>query len=138
MTHGAGGISSDGKKLIVVGGLPGGVQQNYLYEFDFYIQFHRKYVIESRWTLMGIQTAAFAEGRWWFGCYGSPPQLISLDSSFGDLVRSDFDCSLGLVPMGGGEFLVARDKLVRGQGHVGSLIRARTTVQGRLTLVAGE
>ena len=138
VTHGAGGISSDGKKLIVVGGLSSGVQQNYLYEFDFYLQFHRKYVIESGWTLMGIQTATFAEGRWWFGCYGNPPQLISLDSSFGDLVRSDFDCSLGLVPTGNGEFLVARDKLVRGQGHVGSLIPARTTATGRLSLISDE
>lgn len=136
--HGAGGISSDGEKLIVVGGLPGGVDQNYLYEFDFYLQFQRKYVIESGWTRLGIQTATFAERRWWFGCYGNPPQLVSMDSSFGDLVRSDFDCSFGLVPMGDGEFLVARDKLVRGQGHIGSLLPAQTTATGRLSLLSDE
>ena len=28
-------------------------------------------VVKSGYTRLGVQTAAFADGRWWFGCYGS-------------------------------------------------------------------
>lgn len=136
--HGAGGIASDGKRLLVVGGLPNGVQENYVYEFDFYLQFQRRYVLDSGWTLLGIQTAAFAEGRWWFGCYGSPPQLLSADIGLGSLTRSQFDCSMGVVAMGGGRFLVGRDTVVAGKGHVGSLAPAQASRAGKLKLSRGQ
>lgn len=138
VTYGAGGISSDGESLLVVGGLPNGFEQNYLYEFDYYLQFQRKYVMESGWTKLGIQTATFAEGRWWFGCYGDPPQLLSANVELNDLVRSEFDCSFGLVPLGDGKFFTARDRLVSGQGHVGSLVPARISSRGKLELVSNE
>ena len=136
--HGAGGIASDGERLIVVGGLPTGVQENYVYEFDLYLNFVRRYVLDSGWTLLGVQTAAFADGRWWFGCYGSPAQLLSTGPELGNLSHSQFDCSLGLVPLGGGRFLVGRDKAVEGEGHVGSLMPARGSRDGKLRLIHGQ
>lgn len=35
-------------------------------------QFVKKHVLASGHTHLGIQTAAFADGHWWFGCYGRP------------------------------------------------------------------
>ena len=135
--HGAGGIASDGKRLIVVGGLPFGVQQNYVYEFDLYLNFVRKYVLDSGWTHLGVQTAAFADGRWWFGCYGSPPQLLSTDLGRGNLARSQFDCSVAVVSIENGQFLVGRDTPADGDGHVGSLLTARAARDGKLKLSRG-
>lgn len=31
---------------------------------------------------MGIQTAAFAKGRWWFGCYGNARTMLKTDESW--------------------------------------------------------
>ena len=37
--HGAGGIAHHGKRFIVVGGLPEGIEENYVYEFDLEFKF---------------------------------------------------------------------------------------------------
>lgn len=42
----------------------------------------RHLVVESGHTLMGIQTAAFAKGRWWFGCYGNARTMLKTDESW--------------------------------------------------------
>ena len=138
VTHGAGGIASDGKRLIVVGGIPTGVQENYVYEFDLHLNFVRKYVLDTGWTFLGIQTAAFGDGRWWFGCYGSPHELISAEADMGNLSRSQFECSLGIIAVGGGQFLVGRDSTDGGNGHVGSLLPAIGTRDGKLRLSHGQ
>ncbi len=72
VVHGAGGVAYHDGTFLVVGGLPPGTNENYLYEYDESFAFHRRHVLPSGYTLMGIQTAAFADGAWWFGCYGAP------------------------------------------------------------------
>ncbi|MFG0262224.1 MAG: glycerophosphodiester phosphodiesterase family protein, partial [Novipirellula sp. JB048] len=74
--HGAGGIGVRDGHFFVVGGLPPGVEENYVYEYDPSFSFVKKHVIDSGYTLMGIQTATFAHDRWWFGCYGRPQTLL--------------------------------------------------------------
>ena len=106
--HGAGGMAFRNKKFIVVGGLSDGVQENYAYEYDTNFQFVKKHVINSGHTLLGIQTAAFADGHWWFGCYGNKP--IKTDASLKMVGKYDSDCRLAingirrrqfLIPLGG-------------------------------------
>lgn len=94
--HGAGGIGFRQGRFYVVGGLPEAVQQNYVYEYDESFQFLKRHVIESGHTHLGIQTATFAHGRWWFGCYGDPKVLLVTDSQFRLVGRYEFDCSLGI------------------------------------------
>ena len=65
--HGAGGIAERKGRFMVVGGLPEGVPENYVYEYDKNFKFKR-HVIKSGWTRLGIQAATFAQG--WFACYG--------------------------------------------------------------------
>ena len=60
-------------------------------------------------TGVGIQTAAYHDGAWWFGCYGSPPILLKTDTKFRLLGRYEFDCSIGIVG-------VARDRLLVAKG----------------------
>lgn len=130
--HGAGGIDHRNGRFFVVGGLPHGVQENYVYEYDDAFRFVKKHVLPSCHTHLGIQTAAFADGCWWFGCYGraksefapaTPPILLKADESLSKVERFEFDCSLGIVPLGEGRFLVARGGTSDGK-HIGRLVSA--------------
>lgn len=132
LVHGAGGIAFDGRRFLVVGGLPPGTEVNYAYEYDEQFRFVRRHVLASGYTRMGIQTAEFAEGRWWFGCYGDPKVLLVADASLGRVERSEFDASLGLIGLGGGRFLVASGPCAAGQGCSGALSPARVGPSGGL------
>ncbi len=55
--HGAGGIGFQDGRFFVVGGLPMGIEENYVYEYDPGFRFVKKHVVKSGHTLLGIQTA---------------------------------------------------------------------------------
>ena len=108
---GAGGIAVHDGKFLVVGGLPDAVNENYAYEYDPKFQFVKKHVLASGHTNLGIQTAAFGDGQWWFGCYGKaksatapamPATLLTADAALKEVKRFEFDGSLGIVPLAGG------------------------------------
>jgi hypothetical protein len=122
--HGAGGIGFHAGHFFLVGGLPEGIDENYVYEYDKDFRFIRRNVIKSGQTLMGIQTAAFADGCWWFGCYGNPRVLLKTDESFHLLGKYDVDCSLGIVGLPNGALFVARGPCQPGKGCIGSVLTA--------------
>jgi hypothetical protein len=74
---------------------------------------------------MGIQTAAYADGSWWFGCYGTPKTLLKADETLRSVERFEFEGSLGIVPRGDGTFLIGRDTSSKQTGHMGRLVVAR-------------
>lgn len=114
--YGAGGMAARGARFFVVGGLPPGIDVNYVYEYDRQFRLVRRHEIASGYTLKGIQTAAFAQGSWWFGCYGDPKVLLKTDEKFGDVERFVFDCSWGITSRADGSLIVAGGKMVRGVG----------------------
>lgn len=118
--HGAGGIGYRDGHFFVVGGLPNGYEENYVYEYDGDFNFIKKHTIPSGHTLLGIQTATFANDKWWFGCYGSPAILLVTDADFNLLGRYEFNCSLGIVGLGDGRFLSASGRCEKGVGCTGS------------------
>ena len=122
--YGAGGIGFQDGHFFVVGGLPKGVEENYVYEYDVDFKFVKEHVIRSGYTLMGIQTATFANGCWWFGCYGKPQILLKTDESFGLLGKYVCDASLGIVGLPDGRLLVARGRCQPQKGCVGSVLVA--------------
>lgn len=128
--HGAGGIAFHDGRFLVVGGLPDAVNENYAYEYDADFTFVKKHVLGSGHTHLGIQTVAFADGSWRFGCYGrpksdkapaTPPILLKADASLTKVERFEFDASFGILPLGDGKFLIARDGSIKGQGRTGRL-----------------
>ncbi|MEO2014597.1 MAG: hypothetical protein ABGZ53_09500 [Fuerstiella sp.] len=133
--HGAGGIGVMNDHFYVVGGLPDGIAQNYVYEYDADFNFLRKHVVNSGWTQLGIQTAAFHDGVWWFGCYGSPKIVLKTDSQFRMLGRFEFDCSLGIVGVARDRLLVAKGPRTKDQRCLGSLHLMHPDAEHGLRLV---
>ena len=122
VVHGAGGIGHHSGHFFVVGGLPKGHEENYVYEYDDSFRFLKKYVIKSGYTNMGIQTACFSQGYWWFGCYGNT--LLKTDGSFQLLGKYDFDCALGIAGLADGRFLIGRS-LLKENLHGGQVLSAK-------------
>jgi len=134
VVHGAGGIAFHEGRFLVVGGLPEGVKENYAYEYESDFKFVRRHVLDGGHTLMGIQTAGFADGHWWFGCYGDPKILLKADESLTKVERFDFDCSLGIVPISRGRFLVGRGTCSKEKGCMGKLVLAVADKKNGLAL----
>lgn len=128
--HGAGGIAYRNDRFYVVGGLPEGVPKNYVYEYDSQFRFLKKHEIASGHTLMGIQTATFAEDQWWFGCYGSPKTLLVTDSQFQSPRRFTFDASLGIESLNEGRLIAALGDYQKEKGYSGQI---RTVIPDQVT-----
>jgi hypothetical protein len=127
VVHGAGGIAEHNGRFIVVGGLPDDKTENYIYEYDADFRFVKRHTVASGHTLKGIQTATYAHGAWWFGCYGKPRYLLKTDDSFQMLGKYEFDCSLGIVGLREGGFLIGRN-----------VPRANKTCSGRVILADSD
>ncbi len=119
--HGAGGIGVMNGEFYVVGGLPKGVKENYVYQYDSQFRFQRRHIISSGWTNVGIQTVAYHEEIWWFGCYGKPQVLLRTDPDFKLLGRHEFDSSLGIVGVSKDRLLSAKGPRTKENRCLGSL-----------------
>lgn len=134
LVHGAGGMAHHDGKFIIVGGLPPGGNENYLYEYDEGFKFRRRHVLASGYTLMGIQTAAFAGGAWWFGCYGKPAVLLRADENFQCTGKWEFNASVGIAPLDRGRFLIGVNTLVKGRGNQARVVVARADEKAGMVL----
>lgn len=108
VVHGAGGIEYRDGHFYVVGGLPEGHTANYVYDYDRDFKFLKKHTIKSGYTHLGIQTVCFAQGYWWFGCYGKELVLLRTDALFQSPERFNFYCALGICSFSDDTFLIGR------------------------------
>jgi len=99
LVHGCGGMAYHDGRFILVGGLPGDHQKNYLFEYDEHFQFQTRHDLPTGQTRLGIQTAGYMDGHWWFGCYGSPdnPGLLKVNEEFRLAGTSVSDFSYGIT-----------------------------------------
>lgn len=105
--YGAGGIEARAGNFYIVGGLPTGIEENYVYEYDENFQFLRRHTLDSGYTRLGIQTAFFHNGRWYFGCYGKPqPILLIADQNLKFIGRHAFNAAVGIEDAGEGLFYI--------------------------------
>ncbi len=114
LVHGAGGMEWRDGKFFIIGGLPPGVNENYIYEYDENFRFLKRHVLASGYTLMGIQTVTYADGAWWFGCYGKPAVLLRADEKFQLTAKWEFNAAVGIAPIGDGRFLIAHNTALKG------------------------
>ena len=117
------------KRVLIIDGAD--VNENFVYEYDTDFKFVKKNALVGGHTHLGIQTATFADGHWYFGCYGrpnsdtapsTPPILLKANATLKKVERFEFDCSLGIVPIGDGKLLVARGGTTKDKGHTGRLV----------------
>lgn len=135
LVHGAGGIAFHDGRFFVVGGLPVGAKENYVYEYDASFAFQKRHVLASGYTLLGIQTVAFAADHWWFGCYGNPRVLLKADPDFKLVGKWEIDASLGIVGLRDGKLLIARGAFERGKGYTARLELAAVDDKDGLRLI---
>jgi len=135
LVYGAGGIAEHQGHYFVVGGLPGDFEENYVYEYDKDFKFITRHEVKSGQTLLGIQTAEWADGSWWFGCYGNPQVLLKVSEDFRQVERFEFDCSLGIVRVAPNTFLVAKGSCSKEKGCVGQLMLAKPKAESGLAIV---
>ncbi len=115
VVYGAGGMDFHDGRFFVIGGLPASHESNYVYEYDRQFHFQKRHEIKSGQTLLGIQTAAFIDGKWWFGCYGNPRELLITDKDFNLLGKHVFDCAYGIAATMEGQILVAEGPCANGR-----------------------
>ena len=64
---------------------------------------------------MGIQTAAHADGAWWFGYSGKPAVLLRADKEFQVTGTWEFNASVGIAPIRGSRRVV-QNKAIQDDG----------------------
>jgi len=121
VVHGAGGIAIQNDRVMVVGGLPdnGKYNQNFVYEFDLHFNLKKRHELASGYTHLGIQTACFFMGHWYFACYGSEsknlkPVVLKVRENDDklELVKTyDVDMSHGMIGLEKDEFLYSSKSL---------------------------
>ncbi len=113
---GAGGIAYHEGRFIIIGGLPTEYEENYVYEYDENFTFLKRYVLPTGHTNVGIQSAAYHNGYWWFGCYGEKG-LVQVDESFKLVKMYGLNFAWGIIGLEG-------DTLMQG-GEWGSMKATR-------------
>ena len=99
--------------------MPEGVQENYVYEYDNKFNFKKRHVIKSGWTRLGIQAAAFAQGHWWFGCYGNV--LLKTTPDFKMVGKYNFNCGYGVLRGPNGKSIYAAGGTTGKEGSDGNV-----------------
>lgn len=124
MPHGAGGMTWRGDRFFVVGGLPATHECNYVYEYTRDFAFVKRHDLKTGFTLMGIQTAAYEEGRFLFGIYGgkgNPDGVLAVQDNLSDFTRHTGPGSVGILRLAGDYYVgvSTRDpKTKRNTGHI--------------------
>ena len=121
VVHGAGGIAIHNNQAMVVGGLPNlpSYIKNIVYEYDLEFNLKKIHFLETGYTRLGIQTAAWFDGFWYFGCYESEQNpegkvLKARISETGSLVLDDtydMNMSHGIIGLEKDKFLCSNKSL---------------------------
>ncbi|WP_113961640.1 hypothetical protein [Roseimicrobium gellanilyticum] len=133
--HGAGGMTWKDGHFFIVGGLPPDGKENYVYEYDEKFTFVKRHVLDSGYTLMGIQTVEYTKGAWWFGCYGKPPVLLRADEDFKVTGRWEINAAVGLTALPDGRFLMAENKVDKDKKNTARVRLVRADAEKGLVAV---
>lgn len=128
--HGAGGMTWQRGRFIVIGGLPEGYEENYFYEYDSDFRFLGRKVVQSGYSRLGIQAITSSGKVLWCGCYGNA--LLRVSDDYQMTGRWEFDCGYGLLHLRGKRYMVTAGLYDETTGHGGVLQPAVATDEGGL------
>ncbi len=126
LIHGAGAITQHDGIFVVVGGLPKGHDRNYAYRYNDRFEFLDQRDILSGYTNMGIQTACYLDGAYWFGTYNGAQSLLQTDADLVHQQRHELNGSYGIAEWTDGKWLrgLSAKGSMRGQWTARALIEA--------------
>ena len=127
LVHGAGGMTWHDGRFYVVGGLPKTHVRNYVYAYTPDFTFVKRHVLETGYTVLGIQTAAFEQGRFLFGCYHDkefPVRTLVCPSDLGSFEVSSESTDVGVLTLDGRLFC-ARTRKAGPRSWGGFLVPAK-------------
>ena len=104
MPYGAGGMTWHGDRFYVIGGLPPTDGRNYVHEYDSDFNLIKRHVLETGYTVLGIQTATFQDGEFLFGIYGgdgNPSGTLRCPPDLSSYRRYVGNGSIGYAKIGG-------------------------------------
>lgn len=104
MPMGAGGITWNGDRFYVVGGLPPTHRCNYVHEYDADFKLVKRHVLNTGYTVLGIQTATFMDGEFLFGIYGgkgNPGGILRCSTDFKSIRRYTGGGAVGFAKING-------------------------------------
>jgi hypothetical protein len=125
--YGAGGLCWAGDRYVVVGGLPEELRDdpdaaNVVHEYDAEFRHLRTLHLGGGWTRLGIQTADFAYGRFFFGCYGEPRTTLVASADLSHVRRHDgIDMAYGVAAGPAGTLMLAIDERGEDGRHRGRI-----------------
>jgi len=126
MKYGAGGMTAADGHFFVVGGLPATVEYNPVFEYDREFRLVRRHDLQTGYTFLGIQTAAFEDGRFLFGIYGAagcPMGVLECPRDLDSFVRYCGTGNVGIIKLGGEFWTALVEKDPVGGGQKGRLVR---------------
>ena len=127
MPHGAGGMTWRGDRFFIVGGLPPSHNRNYVYEYSGDFRLVKRHILETGFTLMGIQTAAYENGRFLFGIYGgkgNPSGVLAVEDDLKTFKRYTGGGSVGILRFGERYFIGKTGKDPQTKRETGSIAYA--------------
>ena len=122
LEYGAGCIAARDGHFFVAGGRPKDMPGNIVYEYDENFKPVRRHEVAFD-SLMGIQTINHADGKWYFGCYGTDKLTIETDENFRVLRRVRPNTSVGMIPLANGLVLVRRSTTGKVHNRHGAFAR---------------
>ena len=128
MPHGAGGMTWRDDRFFIVGGLPPSHNRNYVYEYDKDFNLVKRHVLDTGFTLMGIQTAAYEDGRFLFGIYGdkgNPHGVLAVENDLKTFKRYRCGGSVGMLRFGERYFIGKTGKEPDTKRETGSISYAQ-------------
>ena len=102
--YGAGGITEMNGSFYVVGGLPPGIEENYVYQYDGDFRIMKKHVLKTGYTRFGIQTISYDDEKFLLGFYGDdarPAGTFICKDDFLSFSMAVPDCSTGFFRRNG-------------------------------------
>lgn len=119
LVHGAGGMTVKDGRFFVVGGLPFGRTENYIYEYDASFKLIKRHSFATGYTRLGIQTADWDDARKCFvlGCYalhGKWSSNILVPGTMDGFSWERPGCPLGHLSFRGRRYMAQNAKLPDG------------------------
>ena len=129
MPHGAGGMTWKGDRFYIIGGLPLKHEKNYVYEYTSDFKFVKRHDLDTGFTWMGIQTAAYEDDTFYFGIYGSkgdPSGVIACPGDLSSWKRYTCGGSVGILKLDGAYYVGGSPTDKKTGRRTGYLARQKT------------